>query len=278
MGPPKVVLDILDGLNDEVSRQLEVAKSIAQPGESGRAREEIIRRFLHRVTPEGFGVDTGFVFDSNGNLSRQIDIIIYHRDYHPVFEVGGVRYFMAEGVAAAIENKAAVGSRTVMLDAIDAVSSVKRLDRTGGGSNYYVSPGSFFQSVQPKAFSSQVFTAVIAQTGMTRASIADVLSEHIATNPRELWLNFFASLDTCAALYLAEFDGGRRIGADTSKAELLVVSDPQMPDAKPPLLDFVLELLNFLRVAQLIDYSPSRYFPWGTAGDIAIPLPPLSAP
>ena len=51
-------------------------RMVAHPGELGVGREEIIRRFLRAYIPARFEVSTGFVFDSKGNLSKQLDIVI----------------------------------------------------------------------------------------------------------------------------------------------------------------------------------------------------------
>lgn len=127
---------VMRSLASEVLHQLELVNAIAHPGENGRARETIIRSFLQKFVPRGFGIDTGFVVDAHGTMSKQVDIVIYRDDYHPVFEIGGVRHFMVESVAAVIENKARVESRKVLGSALDNLRSVKGLDRTGGGRNH----------------------------------------------------------------------------------------------------------------------------------------------
>jgi hypothetical protein len=49
---------------------------VDHPGEVGSGREEILRRFLRDYLPKRFDVSSGFVFDSEGNISRQLDIIV----------------------------------------------------------------------------------------------------------------------------------------------------------------------------------------------------------
>ena len=50
------------------------------------------------MLPAELGIDTGFVIDAAGGVSKQIDIVIYRTSYHPVFEIGGVKYFLVESV------------------------------------------------------------------------------------------------------------------------------------------------------------------------------------
>ena len=102
--------DIRSALNREVLTELDLARAISHPGESGRAREQIIAAFLDRLLPHSFSISTGFVIDATGAISRQIDIIIYRNDYHPVFEIGGIKHFLVESVAVVIENKASIAA------------------------------------------------------------------------------------------------------------------------------------------------------------------------
>jgi hypothetical protein len=256
----------------EVAAQLEAARAIAHPGESGRAREEIIRGFLRRIVPGQFSIDTGFVIDTAGTISRQVDIVIYRRDYYPVLEVGGVRYFLVEGVAAAIENKTNIDSKAALGDAIAAVASVKTLDRTAQGRNYYLDPGRFRELVNPSDFSSQVFTAILTDTCGSKELFAEAFSDHLGSTPREAWLNFLGCLTSFAAYYRREEQGQLFLSADTMSAQDLAFTNPDL-GAMPPLLDFAHELINYLRVSARIDYRVSAYLPWGGAGDVLIPLP-----
>jgi hypothetical protein len=74
---------------------------IDHPGELGTARKEIIRRFLRDYLPKRFEVATGFVFDSAGQVSNQMDVIIADSSVCPRFETAGSKfYFPCESVVA----------------------------------------------------------------------------------------------------------------------------------------------------------------------------------
>ncbi len=86
------------------------------PGELGVGREEIIRRFLRAYLPSRFDVSSGFVFDSTGSVSRQIDIVITDRLVCPRFETaGGIKYFPCESVVAVGQIKSALTSAAELL-------------------------------------------------------------------------------------------------------------------------------------------------------------------
>jgi hypothetical protein len=68
---------------EDVAKQLELTRRIDHPGESGRAREQILTAFIRRLVPSTFGVSTGFVIDAVGGLSRQLDVVVYRTDYAP---------------------------------------------------------------------------------------------------------------------------------------------------------------------------------------------------
>jgi hypothetical protein len=106
--PTGVMPHVVEAMNREVLNELALTKDIAHPGESGRARELILTSFLRRLVPAEFGVSTGFIIDSAGEISRQIDVVICRKSYHPVIEVGGIRHFLVESVAAALEVKATI--------------------------------------------------------------------------------------------------------------------------------------------------------------------------
>jgi len=61
---------------------------------------------LRAYLPERYTVDSGFVVDHKGNISEQIDIIIYDRHFTPfIFRGENVVYIPAEGVYAVFEVK-----------------------------------------------------------------------------------------------------------------------------------------------------------------------------
>ena len=67
---------------------------IVHSGSKGDATEEEWVSWFTKYLPKKYkATANGFVIDCNGNLSEQIDIIIYDNHFSPlVFELGGQKY------------------------------------------------------------------------------------------------------------------------------------------------------------------------------------------
>ena len=88
------------------------------------------REMLTNYLPYRYKVDKGFVIDYEGNVSHDIDIIIYDRYYSPmVFNENGVLYIPAESVFAVIESKQILNKGHIDY-ARDKAKSVRALKRT----------------------------------------------------------------------------------------------------------------------------------------------------
>lgn len=77
-------------------------------GENGRYREIILMNFLKRILPDNIGVGTGFVKNKDGKLTKQIDIIVFKKDYPKLFSEGDFVILMPESVIGIIEVKSKV--------------------------------------------------------------------------------------------------------------------------------------------------------------------------
>ena len=85
---------------------------------------------LRAYLPERYTVDSGFVVDHKGNISEQIDIIIYDRHFTPfIFRGENVVYIPAEGVYAVFEVKPHLDTKNLNY-AVKKLKSVRDLKRT----------------------------------------------------------------------------------------------------------------------------------------------------
>ncbi len=101
-------------------------RMVKHPGELGVAREEIIRRFLRAYLPARFEISTGFVFDSKGNVSKQLDIVIANALVCPRFETaGGTRFYPCESVVAVGQVKSSLTRDAELRSALANLESVK---------------------------------------------------------------------------------------------------------------------------------------------------------
>ncbi len=100
---------------------------VSHPGEFGTYREAIVRDFLQAFLPQRLAIDTGFVVNASGEISGQIDLVIYDPSFTPPLESKNrQRFFPVETVIAAGEVKSDV-NRDQFAEALIRVSKVKEM-------------------------------------------------------------------------------------------------------------------------------------------------------
>ena len=100
-------------------------------GQVGSAREVPTRKKLEQLLPRGIAVGSGFVIDSFGGTSQQIDVVLYERELCPVYSINDdpeTTYYPCEGVIAVGEIKSEMSS-SELRDAFNKIASVRRLRR-----------------------------------------------------------------------------------------------------------------------------------------------------
>lgn len=179
-------------------------KLIPHPGELGTGREEVIRDFIRKHLPKRFDVSTGFVFDSHGKVSRQIDIIVYDAYVCPSFEaVGGKLFFPCESVVAVGEAKSHLTSTKKVSEAFDNLRSVKELDRSAGNQNFSITNQHLIN--QRHNHLDQVFTFLIVIDKCISAKTAcELLFYYNRDYPRCEWVNLFYNFDKYLITYCCE--------------------------------------------------------------------------
>ncbi|EGQ7665383.1 DUF6602 domain-containing protein [Vibrio parahaemolyticus] len=295
-----VIKDIMHSLNEGVLSELKLSKSIAHSGESGRAREKIIINFLKRILPSKYKVDTGFVIDVVGGISKQIDVVIYRDSYHSVLEIGEVKYFMVESVVAVIEVKASIKDKATLHQALQNIKSVKALDRSNKGKNDVVYPNpkpmqnlikilgdglrGILQAIKGEKngfppldinmidnknpldrneFRNQVFGAIITEKSMSSTVLRDEFKNFIE-DERNLnyWPNMYVDVRGGSLRYTTK---DHKVTVIAKDAYAFLISDPDAENYTPPLLELAYELISYLRVAPLVDFQPHEYF-YGNCG------------
>lgn len=168
---------------------------IAHPGELGTDREEVVRSFLRAYLPKRFEVSTGFVFDANGAVSKQIDVIIADSHVCAHFEtVGGTRYYPCESVVAVGQVKSSLTSKKKLRDALENLESVKQLDRSARGRAF----DSRFNEVinQREDHLHQIFGFLfVIGDAISDATIQELVLDHITPREAHLWPNVILALD-----------------------------------------------------------------------------------
>lgn len=100
------------------------------PGVKGASAEVNWKAMLDDHLPSRYRVSKGFVIDSGGGLSDEIDLVVYDRQYSPLlFNRDGILYIPAESVYAVLEVKQQLDKATVEYAGRKA-ASVRALART----------------------------------------------------------------------------------------------------------------------------------------------------
>lgn len=128
---PINIQKLFSALDDEMRLKLSnKIDEITHPGSKGTETELNWTGLLRTYLPERYKVSNGFVVDHEGNISDQIDIIIYDRHFTPfIFHGETVVYVPAEGVYAVFEVKPDF-SKAHFDYAVEKLQSVRELKRT----------------------------------------------------------------------------------------------------------------------------------------------------
>lgn len=130
------IADLFSGLQNQMVAQLNTnRKFITHPGSKGDSLENVWIEWLRKYLPNRYCIDKAIVIDCSGQLSHQIDLVIYDQHFTPfVFTQNGIHYIPAEGVYAVFEVKpdlkGNVGKDTFFQYAGQKIESVRKLKRT----------------------------------------------------------------------------------------------------------------------------------------------------
>lgn len=132
MSTDKVELrQIFLGLQEQMIAALKTSKvNIGHPGTKGDATELCWLEMLQTYLPKRYQAEKAIALDCNGQVSEQIDIIVFDRQYSPfLLKQAGAIYVPAESIYAVIEVKQNLGKGELEYAGSKA-ASVRRLHRT----------------------------------------------------------------------------------------------------------------------------------------------------
>lgn len=123
------VKDALKAKSDELKTALGL--QLGHPVSQGDLGEGEWLRFLNSFLPKRYAATKGFVFDSEGRMSQQIDLMIYDPLHSPLImeTQNGERYVTAESVYAVFEVKPKANKEYIEY-ADEKIQSVLDLKRT----------------------------------------------------------------------------------------------------------------------------------------------------
>ncbi len=155
--------DIFDKISETISSEYKLTALGVHRGLKGTKREKILRNFLRDSLPEQYSLGDGEIFDSEGNVSNQIDIII-HSTHMPVFKYSQYALFYPiESIFGVCEVKTKL-DKTTLEEAIKNIQSAKKMK---------LSKPSIFQG----QFHERVYGAVFAFESIDVLKIKKILPQ-----------------------------------------------------------------------------------------------------
>ena len=235
--------ELFNGFQTQMLASLNVDRVfIEHPGSKGDATEQRWIDFLRTYLPDRYKVDKAIVIDSTGNVSEQMDIVIYDAIYTPfIFNQDGFMYIPAESVYAVFEVKQDV--KGYIDYAAQKVESVRRLKRT---SVEMVNSG--------RRTSARPLTKIIGGILTTTSSYSG--TETVSKQLKELkgyqTLDLGCLCDTGS--FHVDYKETRPDGIDQTKNEFIEqvyesreVNEIIFSDKKVSLFTFFLQLVSYLK-------------------------------
>ncbi|NOC84008.1 hypothetical protein GS620_11380 [Ruegeria sp. HKCCD6428] len=194
----------LDTAEKNIQNQIKSIRGLLpHSGEIGSEVERVFHAALADALPDRVGVCSGFVQDSKGSISKQLDIILYDKFATlPIFSKG-ISVLPSECVYAAGEIKTKL-NKTEVLDAFVKCASFKNLDRSAQlHPNYFAQPVRF-KGVEISSLWHPFFFVLAVETG-TKENFYNATRDALEAQP------------ATGALIEAIFslDGNTRVAAKT---------------------------------------------------------------
>lgn len=109
----------------------EQSKNILHNGSKGTVRENIVNKVIRPFLPACYGLSGGEAFDSEGNTSKQLDLVVYDSVFSYIIPyIDNYIQFPGESIYGNIEIKSFL-NKDELMKAIDNIKSMKSLKREG---------------------------------------------------------------------------------------------------------------------------------------------------
>lgn len=162
-----------------------VGSIVDHPGEVGIARENMLNQFLKRFIPEPFDIDRGFVIDSKGQRSEQIDSIIYDKTLSRGIGLkGDVIYYPCEAVVAVGEVRTLIPTRKKLREALGRIGSVHSLSRHEIEKEYSRLP-----------IERGIMGFIFTSKALSRNTMYKELLDYCSSRPRSHWPNIIVEFE-----------------------------------------------------------------------------------
>ena len=236
----------------------ELPKEISHALTAGEAREYALRRLLKDYLPQRIEIDNGFIIDTSGRQSRQIDIVIYDRTVATIFNVEGAKYFPCETVIAVGQVKSDIDSREDLRNALDNIESVKQLDRSNKGENELITgPGISLKGLKFNPViehRDQIFSFIFTRTTMSNETVIEEIMNYQKELSRNLWMNLFCAYRD----FLISYESDDKLTPSPMNADSMYCTDEG--EKESILLLFLSILSDFINKAHV---ARPNYFSYG---------------
>ncbi len=101
----KIIKQNYKSLENVMWNELDLASN--HGGLCGHSRETMWMEFFRKIIPQKFAMEQGvIIMDSEGNVSKEVDIVVFDNQYTPyLFQYGTLKFIPIEAVAIVIECK-----------------------------------------------------------------------------------------------------------------------------------------------------------------------------
>lgn len=126
----KTLNNIFCSLQEQMKSRVSLSKNLKHPIDMGDVTEKNWIKWFNNYLPKRYRAAKATVFDSKGNMSDQIDVVIYDSQYsYLALNDNGIMYLPSESVYAVFELKQKL-SKTNIEYAGKKAESVRKLYRT----------------------------------------------------------------------------------------------------------------------------------------------------
>ncbi len=166
-----------------------IRKTVPHYGEAGEEVEKIVIEFLNNYLPKRFRASSGFILDSNNQISRQCDVIVYDQLLSPIYRASNNALILPNHhVAAVVEVKSKL-SKSQLKDSLDKIQIAKSLNKPEPTSFDLPSTGSPLKTYKTLG----IVFAFDSET--TLETIGDNLAEMHKSVDSNHWIDFILVLN-----------------------------------------------------------------------------------
>ncbi|MFJ6267034.1 DUF6602 domain-containing protein [Lysinibacillus xylanilyticus] len=205
------IKNLFYGLQQQMQQRLETNRGfISHPGSKGDTLETNWKNLLCDYLPQRYSVDSAFIIDCQNNISEQIDVVIYDRQYSPfVFNQDGVKYIPAESVYAIFEVKQDI-SKDYIIYAAEKAESVRKLQRTSAPIPH---AGGYYE---PKPLN-KIIAGILTVSSVWTPGLGESFKTHISALSGDQKLDIGCSLNAGAF----KFDDENQLIISTTEESLI---------------------------------------------------------